>query len=127
MEELHWVLDKFPEKAVLTTSAAEIESAVRDNRIACVIGFQGGDMLGHHFHRLQVFARLGLRIFQLTYNERNYLGDGCLEPENRGLTHFGIQIVRDCNRLGILLDVAHAGVRTALDMVERSSDPVVNS
>ena len=126
-EELHWLLEKFPEKMFLATSAAEIERVPKENRLACVIAFQGGDMLGHRFHRLTVFWRMGLRIFQPTYNERNNLGDGCLEPENRGLTHFGIQIVRDCNRLGILLDVAHAGVRMALDMVEHSRDPVINS
>jgi membrane dipeptidase len=59
--------------------------------------------------------------------ERNHLGDGCLEPENRGLTHFGIQVIRECNRIGILIDCSHVGIRTTLDAAEHSGKPIVIS
>jgi hypothetical protein len=57
--------------------------------------------------------------------ERNWLGDGCLEPENKGLTHFGMQVVRECNRLGILIDCSHVGQQTTLDAIRHSEKPVV--
>jgi membrane dipeptidase len=59
--------------------------------------------------------------------ERNRLGDGCLEPENRGLTHFGMQVIRECNRLGIVVDCSHVGVRTTLDAAQASGQPIVIS
>jgi membrane dipeptidase len=71
--------------------------------------------------------KLGLRSLQLTYMERNLLGDGCLEPENRGLTNFGMQIVRECNRLGILVDCSHVGHQTTLDAIRESKKPIVIS
>jgi membrane dipeptidase len=127
MEERRWLVEREPKRTVVALTAADIEQAWREGRFACVMGFQGASHLGHNFHFLAIFWRLGLRVLQLTYNERNDLGDGCLEPENRGLTHSGIQIVRDCNRLGVLLDLSHGGHRTCLDIVEHSSDPVTIS
>jgi membrane dipeptidase len=59
--------------------------------------------------------------------ERNWLGDGCLEPENKGLTHFGMQVVRECNRLGILIDCSHVGQQTTLDAIRHSEKPIVIS
>ena len=59
--------------------------------------------------------------------ERNLLGDGCLEPENKGLTNFGMQVVRECNRLGILIDCSHVGRQTSLDAARLSQKPIVIS
>jgi membrane dipeptidase len=70
---------------------------------------------------------MGLRVLQLTYMERNFIGDGCLEPENRGLTHFGIQVVRDCNNVGVLVDCSHVGIQTTLDAARHSAKPIVVS
>jgi membrane dipeptidase len=66
-------------------------------------------------------------ILQLTYMERNFIGDGCLEPENRGLTHFGIQVVRDCARVGMVVDCSHVGIRTTIDAAKYSPKPIVIS
>jgi len=127
MEERRWLLEAFPEKALVALTAADIERAKEEGRFACVMGFQGAASLEENFNLLAIFWRLGLRLLQVTYSERNHLGYGCLEPEDRGLTHFGRQIVRDCNRLGILLDVAHVGVKTSLDTIELSKDPIALS
>lgn len=127
IEERYWLLERAPDRAAPALTASDIERAHREGRFACIFGVQGASYLGHNFHLLSVFWRLGLRILQMTYNERNELGDGCLEPENRGLTHRGIQIVRDSNRLGMLLDLSHGGHRTNLDVVEHSKDPVTIS
>ena len=127
MESFHWLLDKFPEKAVLALSVRDIERAREEGKLAVVMGFQTGSPLAQEFHLLTIFWRLGLRIIQFTYNTRNALADGCLEPEGRGLTHFGIEMVRESNKLGVVLDVAHASHRSAMDIVEHSEDPVMDS
>jgi membrane dipeptidase len=127
MESIRWIVGRIPESVLVVDRAGDLERARRENKYAILIGFQGAEPIGREFHLLAVFWRLGLRILGLTYNQRNLLGDGCLEPENRGLTHLGIQIVRDCNALGILVDVTHAGQRTSLDAIELSTKPCVFS
>ena len=76
---------------------------------------------------LQVFADLGVRMMHLTYNRRNLLGDGCAEPANAGLSDFGREAIREMNRLGLLIDVAHSGWRTTIEAAQASTGPVVVS
>jgi len=71
-----------------------------------------------------LFADLGLRVLQLTYNEQNYVGSGCCETEDTGLSDFGREIVEDCNDLGLLIDLSHCGDRTTMEAIEHSSEPV---
>jgi membrane dipeptidase len=74
-----------------------------------------------------VFHKLGVRVVGLTYNNRNVVGSGCLEPDDGRMTRFGLEVVREMNRLGILVDLTHVGNRTSLDAAAASSAPVVFS
>ncbi len=114
-------------KALLVETSADIEEAKKNGQLAVILGLQSPSFIDQDRSRVRILHKLGLRILQMTYMERNYLGDGCLEPENRGLTHFGIQIVRECNRLGIVLDCAHVGINTTLDTARYSSQPILIS
>lgn len=105
----------------------DIEEARRRGQLAVILGVQNSSWMGTQRERLRLAHKLGLRSLQLTYMERNHVGDGCLEPENRGLTNFGMQVVRECNRLGVLIDCSHVGVRTSLDAIALSAKPVVIS
>jgi len=114
-------------KVKLVETLEDLKAAKRDGRLGIVFGIQSADALGRDRSLVRILHKLGLRILQLTYMERNYIGDGCLEPENRGLTHFGIQVVRECNRLGIVVDCSHVGVQSTLDAAQYSSKPMVIS
>ena len=105
----------------------DVYEAKRNGQLGVILGIQSPSCVGSERERLRLLHKLGLRSLQLTYMERNLLGDGCLEPENRGLTHYGMQVIRECNRLGILIDCAHVGVRTTLDAVDASAKPIVIS
>jgi membrane dipeptidase len=105
----------------------DFEAARREGRLGVFFGLQSASCLEQDRKRVRILHKLGLRVLQLTYMERNFLGDGCLEPENRGLTHFGIQVVRDCARVGILVDCSHVGERTTLDAARYSPNPIVVS
>ncbi len=105
----------------------DIFEARRRGQLGVILGTQSPSLIGAQRERLRLLHKLGLRSLQLTYMERDLLGDGCLEPENRGLTHFGIQVVRECNRLGLLIDCSHVGIRTTLDAVGHSAGPIVIS
>jgi membrane dipeptidase len=123
----YWLQDHMPDKVALVGSKEDLEAPQHNGKLRIVLGFQGAEPLDRSFHTLAIFHKLGVRIIQLTYNEANLLGSGCLEPNDEGLTHLGIQYVRDMNRLGILVDLTHVGERTSLDAIQVSEDPVVFS
>ena len=105
----------------------DLLAAHEQGQLGVFFGLQSGSCLEQDRKRLRILHKLGLRVLQLTYMERNSIGDGCLEPANLGLTHYGIQVVRDCNRVGVLVDCSHVGIQTTLDAVHYSSDPIVIS
>ena len=76
----------------------DIARAKKDNTLGLILGFQNTEMLERDISRLDVFHKLGIRIIQLTYNDRNLIGDGCLEPGDAGLSAFGRQVVERMNR-----------------------------
>jgi membrane dipeptidase len=105
----------------------DIFAAKRTGQLGVIFGVQNSTWIEQERERIRILYKLGLRTLQLTYMERNWVGDGCLEPENRGLTNFGMQVVRECNRLGIVIDCSHVGIQTTLDAVRHSRDPIVIS
>lgn len=114
-------------KVLHVESVADLDRAAREGRLGVFFGIQSGTCLEQDRKRLRLLHKLGLRVLQLTYMERNAIGDGCLEPENRGLTHYGIQVIRDCNRVGVLVDCSHVGIQTTLDAARHSAQPIVVS
>jgi len=106
---------------------SDLLEAKRNGQLGVILGLQSPSCIGQDRTRIRILHKLGLRVLQLTYMERNFLGDGCLEPENRGLTHYGIQVVRECNRLGIVIDCSHVGIQTTLDAARHSEQPIVIS
>jgi membrane dipeptidase len=105
----------------------DIHVAKKNGQLGVIFGVQNSSWVEQERERIRILHKLGLRSLQLTYMERNWVGDGCLEPENRGLTSFGIQVVRECNRLGILIDCSHGGIQTTLDAARHSQKPIVIS
>jgi membrane dipeptidase len=111
----------------LASSAGGIEAAKRDGRIAIVLHFQGGAPLEYDPSLVEAFYRLGVRVIQLTYNERNPLGDGCTERGDAGLSKLGLAVIGEMNRLGMLVDLTHAGYRTSMEALEVSKAPAIFS
>jgi membrane dipeptidase len=106
------------------TTSNDIIQAKEERKVAIILGFQDGRPIEDKLSYLEVFYDLGVRIIQLTYNDQNLIGTGVCEPHCGGLTHFGRRVVKEMNRLGILIDLSHCCDRTALDAIEFSEDPV---
>ena len=106
------------------TSVKDILQAKQDGKTGVIFGWQNASPIENDLDRLAVFHRLGVRIIQLTYNERNLLGNGCFERTDDGLSNFGIDAVREMNQLGILIDLSHVGDRTTMEAIELSEQPV---
>ncbi|HTO87255.1 MAG TPA: membrane dipeptidase [Thermoanaerobaculia bacterium] len=117
-------VNKHPDALVKVRSAADIRAAKSSGRFGLIYGFQDTLMLGDELGRLDTFYELGVRIIQLTYNGRNLVGDGCLEPGNAGLSRFGKRLVERMNEIGVLVDLSHCGRRTTTEGIEVSKKPV---
>ncbi len=116
-----------PDKCLIVKTSGDILRAKRENEIGLVLGFQSTTPIKEDLRLLTIFHTLGIRIVGLSYNYRHVWGDGCYEPHDQGLTGIGRAGVRDMNRLGVVIDLSHVGIRTSLDAIEISNDPVVFS
>ena len=105
-------------------SVADILRARREGRIGLLYGFQNCAMLGADASRVDVFADLGARVFQLTYNPANALGDGSMAPLNRGLTPFGREVIARLNSRKVMVDLSHSGEQTCLEAARESRAPI---
>lgn len=115
--------DRYPTLLSVVRRHSDIARAKKENTLGLILGFQNTEMLERDLARLDVFHRLGVRIIQLTYNDRNIIGDGCLEPGNAGLSIFGRQVVERMNALGIAVDLSHCGTQTTADGIAASTKP----
>jgi microsomal dipeptidase-like Zn-dependent dipeptidase len=109
---------------LLARQTADIRRADAEGKIAVLMGFQNSNLLEGRIAFVELFAELGVRVVQLTYNNQNELGGSCYEEEDSGLSRFGREVVREMNRAGIVVDCSHVGDRTTLDAIKWSQKPV---
>jgi microsomal dipeptidase-like Zn-dependent dipeptidase len=108
----------------LARGAGDIRRITAAGRLAIIIGFQNAELFGGRIRLVEMFAELGVRVVQLTYNNQNSLGGSCYEEEDSGLARFGREVIREMNRAGMLVDLSHVGNRTTLDAIRWSQKPV---
>lgn len=102
----------------------DIGTVKKMGKTGIIFGFQNISAIEDDLDLLTIFHELGVRVIQLTYMESNFAGQGCLERIDAGLTNFGIEVIEEMNRLGILIDLSHVGYRTAMEAIEVSKKPV---
>jgi membrane dipeptidase len=105
-------------------SARDLRLAKSSGRLGLIYGFQDTSMLDGDLSRLNVFQGLGVRIFQLTYNRRNLMGDGCIESADGGLSSLGHEAIIELNGRSLLIDLSHAGPRTIAEGIAASKAPL---
>ena len=114
--------------ADVVTSAAGLDRAVADGRTAVLLGCEGGDFLEGDLRRLEEARAAGLTVLTLVHYRVSEIGDVQTEaPVHGGLSRFGRDVVAECNRLGIVIDCAHASFATTMAVLEASSQPVIIS
>jgi len=109
----------------LATTVADFRQSKRDGVLAVGLHFQGGNPLEADVDLVDAYHALGVRVVQLTYNARNFIGDGCLEEANAGLSTFGRKVVRRLDERRIAIDISHVGERTSLEAIALATRPVV--
>lgn len=122
------LIAQYPRDLMLATSSADVEQAVGQRRIASLMGMEGGHSIGGSLAVLRQFYSLGVRYMTLTHSRHTTWADSASQPpEHDGLTQFGRDVVREMNRLGMLVDLSHVNDKTALDALEVSRVPVIFS
>ncbi len=115
------------EQVVFVEKVADIRSAHAAGKIAVNLHFQGSNPIAGDLSLVEVYRRLGIGHMLLAYNYRNLTGDGCHEPNDAGLSVFGKELIAEMNRVKMIVDLAHTGIRTSLEAVEASTQPVIVS
>lgn len=106
---------------MLGSSVAEIEAGRQQGRLVVGFNIQDTTQLETDLSRVEALHAIGVRHMVLAYNTRNWVADGCAEPANAGLSLFGRQVVREMNRVGIIVDCSHTGRRSSLEAIEMSN------
>jgi len=118
-----WFID-YQDLILAVRDASDIEAAHKSGRTGIIFGFQNSSPIEDDFTLIEIFHQLGVRIMQLTYNNQNLLGTGCYETDDAGLTKFGRIVVREMNRLGMIVDVSHTSERTCFEAIDYSERPI---
>jgi membrane dipeptidase len=117
-----------PDALMLATTAADVRKAVSEKKIAALMGVEGGHMIDDDIRQLRNFAALGVRYMTLTHFKNNNWADSSTDkPQHNGLTAFGKDVVREMNRLGMMIDISHVADKTFFDVLALTTAPVIAS
>jgi membrane dipeptidase len=128
IDDLHQEIEESPGAIRLVCSARDLDGAEEDERLAALLSLEGTEALAGDIGILRLMYDLGLRAVGLTWFGRTMAADGTGEEEaGGGLTHFGKEVIRECNRLGILVDVSHLSQRGFWEVLELARGPIIAS
>jgi len=115
-----------PDKYILACSVADIRAAKESNRVAIAFDLEGSEPLAGNINLVSFYYDLGVRQMLLAYNKDNRASGGCMEG-NYGLTDYGKEVIKEMNRVGMVVDVSHMGYQATMETFETSSAPVIFS
>ena len=119
---------RHPRDLALATTAAEVRAARREGKIAVLMGVEGGHMIANDLSVLRTFAAMGVRYMTLTHSGNDEWADSSTDKaEHNGLTDFGKEVVREMNRLGMIVDISHVSDKTFYDALAVSKAPMIAS
>jgi membrane dipeptidase len=122
------MIGRYADRLVLATTADEVEAAWRDGKIACLMGAEGGHQIAESLGVLRMYHRLGVRYLTLAHNDNVPWADSATdEPVLNGLSDFGRDVVREMNRIGMLVDLSHVSHDVMRDALDTAVAPVVFS
>lgn len=121
-----WFRD-YEDDIVKARSTEDIVRAKRAGKTAIILGMQNTTAFEDQIGYIEILKSLGVGIAQMTYNTQNWVGSGCYESRDSGLSDFGREVVAEMNRVGMLCDLSHVGPKTSRDVIDASNKPVAYS
>ena len=116
--------EDFPNMIFLGRTAADVIKAKKEGRTAIFFGFQNCSPIEDDIGLVEVCHQLGVRFMQLTYNNQSLLGTGCYEENDPGITRMGKQVIKEMNRVGLVVDMSHSAEKSTLEAIEISERPI---
>ena len=112
---------------VVITNSVTLDECIREKRLGIILAVEGAYLLEDNLHRLDMLYRLGIRCISLTWNPGNKLCGGIGDHESRGLGSQGVRLIKEMNRLGMLIDLSHISEKGFWDIIELTDRPVIAS
>ncbi|MEM9603695.1 MAG: membrane dipeptidase [Pseudomonadota bacterium] len=119
--------ERYPDLICKAVSGDDVRAAKVAGRTAIVFGFQNPSPIEDDIGLVEILHALGARFMQLTYNNQSLLATGCYEAEDTGITRMGREVIREMNRVGLVIDMSHSAERSTLEAAEISERPIVVS
>ncbi|MGX9352924.1 membrane dipeptidase [Shimia sp. W99] len=116
--------EQYPDLIMKGQWASDIDAARESGRTAVFFGFQNPSPIEDDIGLVEILHTLGARFMQLTYNNQSLLATGCYEAEDSGLTRMGKQVVKEMNRVGLVVDMSHSGDRSTIEAADHSQRPI---
>lgn len=116
-----------PDRLVLAETVADVRRAKAEGKLGVGLHVEGSRLLERDLHMIEAYYRLGVRFCHPVFNVMNSFGGGCADPADPGLSAYGAEVLAEMNRVGMLADGAHVGYRTTMDMLERTTAPMLFS
>lgn len=124
VEKWNLWFERFPELIFHGKTGADVRLARETNRTAIFFGFQNPSPIEDDIGLVEICHTLGARFMQLTYNNQSLLATGCYEAEDTGITRMGKQVIKEMNRVGLVIDMSHSAERSTLEAMEVSERPI---
>ena len=115
---------KYSDLIFLGRTAEDVRKAQRESRTAIFFGFQNCSPIEDDIGLVEILHTLGARFMQLTYNNQSLLATGCYEKKDSGITRMGKQVIKEMNRVGLVVDMSHSAERSTLEAIEVSERPI---
>ena len=119
--------EKYPSLIMPAFYAEDVETASKENKTAVIFGFQNPSPIEDDIGLVEILHRLGGRFMQLSYNNQSLLATGCYEENDPGITRMGKEVIKEMNRVGMVVDMSHSSERSTFEAIELSSRPIVIS
>ncbi|MEO6321649.1 MAG: membrane dipeptidase [Polaromonas sp.] len=124
IEQWNRWFERFPDLIMQGRSGDDVRRARASNRTAIFFGFQNPSPIEDDIGLVEIVHTLGARFMQLTYNNQSLLASGCYEAEDSGITRMGRQVIKEMNRVGLVIDMSHSGERSTLEAIDLSARPI---
>ncbi len=126
-EQWNTWFEKFPSLIMPAYYAEDVETAKKQNKTAVIFGFQNPAPIEDDIGLVEILHRLGGRFMQLSYNNQSLLATGCYENNDPGITRMGKEVIKEMNRVGMVVDMSHSSERSTFEAIELSQRPIVIS
>ncbi len=124
LEAFNAWFERFPELIFMGRTGHDVRRAVDEGRTAIFFGFQNPSPIEDDIGLVEICHTLGIRFMQLTYNNQSLLAAGCYEDVDPGVTRMGREVIKEMNRVGLVVDMSHSGERSTLEAIELSDRPI---